>query len=329
VAVWDDDVQQVETEYGAAVNYVGLTGLVSEGDSVLLNRTARVLSLGTGGFDFVMANLSASDEGKEEASPGHIIKARYLPSQHSVLTLEEQDQYAQVWTKPLDGFPVIVGQLHSQLAPAAFALAHAGLRVAYVMTDAAALAAGFSKLVRRLREKGILAATITSGQASGGDFETVTVHSALIAAKHVAHCDAAIVIQGPGNAGTGTKYGFSGIEQAAHLNTTAALGCSPVALARMSDADPRERHRGVSHHTITSLELTLAPCTVAVPFGTDTSQIPAKHRVVEVAGASDVLQAMVADGVSVTSMGRSVAEDPLFFAAAAAAGIYAAMLARK
>jgi hypothetical protein len=38
---------------------------------------------------------------------------------------------------------------------------------------------------------------------------------------------------------------------------------------------------------------------------------------------------MQAAGIAVTSMGRTPDEDPLFFEAAAAAGVYAAMLATR
>ena len=53
---------------------------------------------------------------------------------------------------------------------------------------------------------------ISAGQSFGGDLEAVTVHSALLGAKHVVGADVTIVIQGPGNLGTGTGWGFSGVQ---------------------------------------------------------------------------------------------------------------------
>jgi len=323
------DVQEIETQHGPALNYVSLTGTVLVGQRVLLNRTARRLNLGTGGYDFVMANISALEQDEQPLAEGHIIKARYTPSQLAVQTLEEQAVHSHVWQRRLDAFPVIVGQLHSQLAPVCSALHQAGARTAYVMTDGAALAVGFSRLVHNLKESGCLQSAITAGQAFGGDHETITVASALLAARHILECDAAVVIQGPGNAGSGTRYGFSGIEQASHLNTAAALGATPIALVRMSSADERRRHQGISHHTITALEMTLTPCDVPVPAGVDASSIPNQHVIREVDGTADAISAMAAAGIAVTSMGRTPEADPLFFQAAAAAGLYAATLISK
>lgn len=329
VTDWDGDAQELsvrlEMETRRAINYLALTGPASVGDEVLLNTTAQTLRLGTGGVDFVSANLSrplpkAKDDDKDAA--GHIMKARYLPCQLAVLTLEEQAQYADVWEQKLEEMPVLVGQLHSQIAPAAAGLHLAGARrVAYIMTDAAALPLGFSRLVRDLKEAGLLHATLTCGQAFGGDHETVTLHSALLAAKYIAGCDATIVCQGPGNAGTGTKYGFSGIEQAHNLDIVKALGGDSIAIVRMSSADKRERHQGISHHTRTALDLSYSRSLVPLPAGTDVSALPPGHSMVYVPGTQAALDLLAARGVAVTTMGRTPAEDPLFFLAAAAAGL--------
>ena len=66
--------------------------------------------------------------------------------------------------------------------------------------------------------------------------------------------------------GSGTALGFSGTQVAEAVNAAAALGGRPVACLRLSGADRRERHRGVSHHSLTALgRLALARCAVAVP----------------------------------------------------------------
>ena len=134
-------------------------------------------------------------------------------------------------------------------------------------------------------------------------------------------CDAAIVCQGPGGAGTGTKYGFSGIEQAQNLDIVRALGGTSVAIVRMSSADKRERHQGVSHHTRTTLDLAYSRCIVPLPTGADEATLPPGHSVLFIEGAQAALDYLAARGIAVTSMGRTPAEDPAFFLAAAAAGL--------
>ena len=50
------------------------------------------------------------------------------------------------------------------------------------------------------------------------------------------------------------------------VNAAATLGGRPVAALRVSQADPRERHRGVSHHSLTAYgRVALAPADVVVP----------------------------------------------------------------
>ena len=324
------DVQEIETEFGVAFNYIELTGLVSCGDRVLINRTASHYDLGTGGSDFVMARLddNAPASDADPVRDGHIVKLRYTPVQHTVRTLEEDESNAYIWDHDLAGFPVVVGQLHSQIAPVAAALATRGLRCAYVMTDGAALPITLSRLVIALKESGLIAHTITAGQAFGGEYETVTVHSALLAAAHLLSCDVAIVCQGPGNAGTGTKYGFSGIEQANVLDTVAALGGIPVAVVRASSGDKRKRHKGISHHTFTALTLVRSHCVVGLPPGLDPERIASEHDVRVMDGTEGVLDKLKQFGIDVTTLGRRVDEDRLFFEAAAAAGLIAANMSR-
>ena len=331
VVDWDGDAQELvvrlELETRRAVNYPALTGPAAVGDEVLLNTTAQTLKLGTGGYDFVSANLTRLapfpvGEGLGRGFSGHIIKGRYLPCQQAVLTLEEQERYADIWERELEGFPVLVGQLHSQIGPAAAGLHLSGhRRVAYIMTDGGALPLAFSRLVLNLKAAGLIYATLTCGQAFGGDRETVTLHSALLGAKHILDCDAAIVCQGPGGAGTGTKYGFSGIEQAQNLDIVRALGGVSVAIVRMSSADKRERHQGISHHTRTALDLAYSRCIVPLPVGADETGLPPGHSVLFIEGAQAALDYLAGRGIAVTSMGRTPAEDPAFFLAAAAAGL--------
>jgi hypothetical protein len=194
---------------------------------VLLNTWAVELDLGTGGADFVIAS---EDQTTVDAAPvGHVMKLRYTPLQQPVLAAEAPES---TWHSEVAGFqslemtPVVCAELHSQL-PAIAAAAkwetHGAARVAYVMTDEAALPLAYSHLVRDLREKGLIDVTITSGQAFGGDYEAVNLYSALAVAKVAGKADIIIVGQGPGNTGTETPLGFSGIAQGIALNAVAAL----------------------------------------------------------------------------------------------------------
>jgi len=233
---------------------------------------------------------------------------------------------------------VICCELHSQIAPAAAALkvlTDGKVRVAYVMTDGAALPIGFSRLVFELLEKGLLDETITCGQAFGGGIEAVNVYTGLIAAKQVVKADAAIVCQGPGNAGTGTKYGFSGIQQGEAINAANILGGTVIAVLRMSFADPRERHRGMSRHTLTVLsEIALSPALIAVPKLPEDRAALVREQLDSIA-AKGLHQIRIVDGepglvelerkeIRVTTMGRSIEEDREFFLAVSAGGCLAA-----
>jgi hypothetical protein len=208
-------------------------------------------------------------------------------------------------------------------------------RVVYVMLDGGALPAWFSRTAAALAEAGWLAGTVTVGQAFGGDLEAVTLHSGLLAARHVLGADLAVVSQGPGNLGTGTRWGFSGVASGEAVNAAAVLGGRPVAALRISEADQRERHRGISHHSLTSYgRVALARADVVVPelpgeFGARVlaaaEPLAARHCLVRVsvAGLHEVLRACP---VTLSTMGRGLDQDLAYFLAAAAAGRHAAAL---
>ena len=352
-----------------ALAYVDVVGTPQVGDRVLLNTTALDRGLGTGGYAVVTAvpdRPGAWPTGwtVDPQSPGHLVKARYSPLQTMVLGVDdpEGDHHELLESADsVDGMPVVAADLHSSLpavlAGIRFEATRQGLdlpRVAYVMSDGGALPMAFSRSVAQLREAGWLAATITCGQAYGGDLEAVTVHTALLAARHIVDADVAVVIQGPGNLGTGTRWGFSGVAAGEALNAAAVLGGRPVAAVRASQADPRERHRGLSHHSATAYGRVLAhPADLVVPTPTDVpiSTRPATEagsgadtlaeclarvhreavdltraaphlRLVEVPAAG--LQEALTDlPVRLSTMGRGIDEDPAAFVVAAAAGVHA------
>src|SRR5436190_12354673 len=239
----------------AALAYPELVGVPQLGDRVLLNTTAQDLGLGTGGYALVVAIPDRLPD--QTAEVGHLVKARYTPMQAVVLGADEPDSAHHAVLRDADdlrGLPVVVADLHSAL-PAVIAGVHAeqpDARVVYVMTDGGTLPLWFSRTVAGLCAHGALAATVTVGQAYGGDLEAVTVHTGLLAALHALHADVVVVAQGPGNLGTGTRWGFSGVAVGDAVNAIGTLGGRPVGALRISAVDERERHRGVSHHSLTA-----------------------------------------------------------------------------
>jgi Protein of unknown function (DUF3866) len=338
---WAGAVEVDVTIAGVAVRalaYPALTGRPQPGDRVLLNAGALEMGLGTGGYALVVALPDRLPPDRDE--PGHLVKARYTPLQACVLGADEQGSpHHEILREAegLDGMPVVVADLHSAL-PAVLAAVRAEaspVRAVYVMLDGGALPAWFSRTAAALRDAGWLAGTVTVGQSFGGDLEAVTLHSGLLAARHVLGADLVVAAQGPGNLGTGTRWGFSGVAAGEAVNAVAVLGGRPVASLRISDADPRERHRGISHHSLTSYgRVALARADVVLPdlpgeFGariTAAAQpLAARHTLVRVSvtGLADVLRACP---VPLSTMGRGLDEDLAYFLAAAAAGRHAAAL---
>ena len=336
-----------------AVAYETLTGVPDPGERVRLEVSALDRALGTGGHAMVCARFDVlpADTNHE----GHLVKARYMPDQVMVTGVDEQGTIhhgllsSPVGELMLEGAPVIIADLHSSL-PAILAGARAAdasedMRAVYVMTDGGALPLPYSRTAAALRETGRLAGTVTAGQAWGGDVEAVSVHNALLAARHVLGADLIVLIQGPGNLGTDTPWGFSGVACGDAVNAVAALGGRAVACLRISQADARPRHQGVSHHSLTAYgKVALAAADVVVPQlpGALGEQIAAqarrlcsprplgaRHQYVEV-GIDGLLEALEMSeritGVRLSTMGRGLHEDAAAFLAAAAAGRHAARL---
>lgn len=308
-----------------AIAYPDLVGPVAAGDRVLVNTTAVDLGLGTGGAHIVIA----VDRETDPTPPtGHAMKLRYTPHQIAVDAVEEAHPAALRDAVDLDGCPVVILGLHSHLWPVLDGLRFGRRpRAAYVMTDAAALVLGFSRAVSALRDQGALVGTVTAGQAMGGDLEAVNAYSGLMAARAVLGADAIIIGMGPGNLGTNSALGFAALEVADLINAVDALGGRPIVVARVSEADQRERHRGVSHHTRTALTLARARCTLPVPTDLPAALRPVvdQHDIAEV-DAATIDEVLARGPRQYRSMGRELADDPAFFRIAVAAGLYAASL---
>ena len=303
----------VAGEHRPAIAYVDLTGPVEEGDEVVVNVAARDLGLGSGGFDIVHANLTRG-LAADGAAGAHVMKLNYTSLQHAVDPVEERAGDLEL---PLDRAVAVVS-LHAQLPCVAWALAEArpGTRVGYVQTAGGALPGALSRNVRVLRERGLLAGHVTASPAFGGEQDAVTVAGALHAGLTALGWDAAVVGPGPGILGSDTALGHGGLAALDNAHAALALDCRTIIVPRMSSGDPRPRHRGLSHHTRTVLELLLRPVMVAVPKG-EPVELPGWAAPRE---AETDLAGYAASGLPARTMGRSIDEDLLFFRAALAGG---------
>ncbi len=303
-----------------------LLGEMREGDEVVVNVAALDLGLGSGGFDVVHVNLSRGLEGGGGPEGEHVIKLNYTSLQHPVAPVEaetgEKSPAAAETGAPV-AVSVLILPLHGHLAPAAWAAAQAspGSQVGYIQTGGGALPGSLSHDVAELRERGLLCGHITAAPAYGGEHEALSTVGALDAANRLGW-DAALVGPGPGIIGSSTEYGHGGIAALDSAHAALSLRLPTLLSPRLSASDPRERHLDVSHHTCTVLELLLAPLDVAVPEDEDGIQAaleeaPGTHRL---RFAPVDLDAYSASGLPSRTMGRSLQEDPLFFAAPLAAG---------
>jgi hypothetical protein len=309
---------EVDGARRSAIADVGLVGAAQPGDELIVNVEAVELGLGSGGFDIVHVNLSRGLDGAGTPR-AHVMKLNYTSLQHAVVPVEEGDADATPAQQPElpIGRPAAVLALHGQLAPLAWAFAQArpGARLGYVQTAGGALPGGHSCVVRELRDDGLLAGHLTAGAAYGGaDGESITTAAALHHGLGVLGWDAAVAGPGPGILGSGSTLGHGGLQAMDSAHTALALGCPTLLVARMSSSDLRARHRGLSHHTRTVLDLLLAPVAVAVPAGHEIGELPAGH---DWQRHEADLDGYLRTTLPSRSMGR---EDPLFFASALAAG---------
>jgi hypothetical protein len=329
----------------------GLLGPMREGDEVVVNATALDLGLGSGGFDVVHVNLTRGLDGTAPGSE-HVMKLNYTSLQHPVAPVEavehrtldgdpaselrgpyrplSSDAGGDASAQGRRSVPVGVLPLHGYLAPAAWALAQArpGIRVGYVQTAGGALPGSMSRDVAELRDRDLLAGHITAGPAYGGEHEAISTVGALAAAG-VLGWEAILVGPGPGIIGSDTEFGHGGIAALDSAHAALSLRLPTVLSPRLSSADPRERHRGLSHHTRTVLELLLAPVAVAVPERFPEIRTELENAILDGHHTLQIkpvdLDAYEASGLPISTMGRSLHEDPAFFAAPLASGAVLAL----
>lgn len=308
---------EVDGEHRRAWADEALLGEMREGDEVVVNVVALDLGLGSGGFDVVHVNLTRGLNAG--ASREHVMKLNYTSLQHPVDPVE----------LPVEAggraMPVLVLPLHGHLAPAAWAAAQAspGLKLGYVQTAGGALPGSFSRDVAQLRERDLLCGHITAAPSYGGEHEALSVAGALDAAANSLGWDAALVGPGPGIIGSDTRLGHGGMAALDSAHSALALGLPTLLSPRLSESDPRERHRGASHHTLTVLEMLLGAVEVPVPEG----HAGAAERLGAAAGgrhglreAKPDLAGYAASGLPARTMGRGIDDDRLFFEAPLAAG---------
>jgi len=361
-------VMLADGERRPAIADVGLLGVSVVGDELIVNVQARDLGLGSGGFDVVHVNLTRGLTA-EGTGGAHVMKLNYTSMQHAVIPVEDSQsgtrehgarpeghkQEGEQLNLPLER-PVGVLALHGQLAAVAWAFAQAqpGLRLGFVQTPGGALPGGRSRIVRALRERGLLAGHLTAGASYGGEGEAVTTAGALHHGLGALGWDAAVCGPGPGIVGSSSPLGHGGMYALDSAHTALALGGQALVVARMSSGDERARHRGISHHTLTVLDLLLEPVTVALPAGIRSPvgadlraglgsvfagsaerrkpqlelevERPARMAHHDWRHAPVDLVGYLASGLSAKTMGRGLVEDPLFFAAALAGGTVLAEL---
>ncbi len=361
-------VMLADGERRPAIADVGLLGVSVVGDELIVNVQARDLGLGSGGFDVVHVNLTRGLSG--EGTPNaHVMKLNYTSMQHAVIPVEDvqtgvpangaHPEGHKLAGGELDlplGRPVGVLALHGQLGAVAWAFVQAqpGFKLGFVQTPGGALPGGHSRLVRSLRERGLLAGYLTAGASYGGEGEAVSTAGALHHGLRTLGWDAAVCGPGPGIVGSNSPLGHGGMYALDSAHTALALGAQALLVARMSSADGRERHRGISHHTLMVLDLLLEPVTVALPAGIRSPvgadlraglgsvftrsaergkpqlelevERPARMAHHDWRHAPVDMPGYLASGLPAETMGRSLLDDPLFFAAALSGGTVLAEL---
>jgi hypothetical protein len=302
-----DGLVRLEVDERPCVAYPRLTGPVALGDDVVVNVQAFELGLGSGGFDILHTNLTRG-LGLPPEPGAHVMKLPYTPLQHAVPHGEEDGAVGET----LGGLPVVCCSLHSQVAPVCAGLGR-GRRVAYVQVPGGALPVSLSDTVRALRERGLVELSVAVGACFDGDVAVVSIPSALVWAAERGFGALGCSI-GPGIVGTASTWGHGGLAVAEAVTTARLLGGRPVLAVRYSDADARERHRGLSHHTRAVLALA-GEANIGWPIGLERPDGLDHVTEVDVSGWEEACA-----GLPLSHMGRGPDEDPGFFAASFAAG---------
>ena len=322
------------------------TGACAVGDRVLLNTTA--VDLGARHRRLALRRRARRRRGRRRSTtPSR--RSHHEAALHAAAARRPRGRGGEPaprgdgrGRRTLGGMPVVCCGLHSQLAARRGGRQGAlrpDARVAYVMTDAASLPLALSDLVPRVPSR---RASSTSpsrrGQAFGGELEAVTLHSGLLAARHVAGADVAIVADRPGRRRARARRSGTAASRRARRSTPPPRSAGrPVAVAA---AVVRRRARAPSrreppHPRRRSAALALAPCArrrARAPGRAGRGRRRGARRGAacgSVTSARDARRRAAGPARGrVRTMGRGPDEDPAFFAAAAAAGWRAARVDR-
>jgi Protein of unknown function (DUF3866) len=310
----NDELIRLDVDGAPCLAYPRLTGPVEVGDEVVVNVQALELGLGSGGFDILYLNLTRGLEAAA-APDAHVMTLPYTPLQSAVRHVEEDGELPT----SLDGMPVVCCSLHSQVAPVCAGLRRRNLKVAYAQIGGGALPVSLSDALRALREDGLVRVAIAVSPCLDGDVQAVTIASALAWTKGQGY-DVAVCSIGPGIVGTASALGHGGLAAAEAANTASALGGRSVVAVRYSEAERRERHQGVSHHTRAILEL-CRDAAVAWPAGLEAPEWLSPREELDIEGWHEDCARL-----PLSHMGRGMDEDPCFFMVAFAAGRFARSL---
>lgn len=330
-----------------AINYIDETGICSLMDMVVINSIGNRLKLGTGGYNLVYLNLTVNLKENEvpDRNHGHIIKMKYTPGQIRVKTVEENIEDRNIFDMEakLTPRPVIFAILHSMLFPLVKTIKYINpnTNISCVYTYGGAMNANNSFILKRMKESGLINSIITAGECYGGDYESINIVTGILFGFNKLKSDIIVICCGPGVAGSSTFYGFSTFDFIGSIYSVKLLGLFPVLIPRISMADKRERHMGLSMQSISILQALDFP--IDLPVYRDNEDISGfklvynqlnkyylinKHNV-HFINNEIIKKTMDSLDSDIKVMGRSYAEDPWFFNNCISAGYYSVELFKK
>ena len=301
-----------------------------------MNVEAADLGLGSGGFDVVHVNLTRGLEA-EGAAGEHVMKLNYTSLQHPVEPVEPPSADERALATP-----VLVLPLHGHLAPAAWAAGEArpGLSVGFVQAAGGALPGSLSRDVPELRRRGLLAGHVTAGPAYGGGHEAISLAGGIDAVGSQARLGRRRGRARPRDPRLREPYGPWGDgspRRRPHGPCARAADAGlPAPLELGSKASPPWPLTPFAHRARDAAGAGAR----AGAGGLDSRLAAARERcargrlaqaalddLIEVCGGRhDIavegidLDGYAASGLPARAMGRTIEEDPLFFAAPLAAG---------
>ncbi len=261
----DPLIVEVDGEERPAWADRSLVGEAAEGDEVIVNTEALDLGLGSGGFDVVHVNLTrglggggtgerAGDEAQLHVAPARGRAGRGASRGGGAARMQlhrpcSSCRSTATWRPPCwaaaQASPGLRRRLRAERRRRA-----SGRAVARRRRASRARAAGRARHRRaRVRRR-------ARGDQPGGGARR---------RRRRLGWEAIVCGPGPGILGSATVYGHGGLAALDSAHAALALGLPTLLSPRLSGADPRPRHRGLSHHTASVLELLLASVRIPVP----------------------------------------------------------------